>query len=105
MAYWSTRFLLVLIQNGRIEQAHLTILDAVRTLLDTSLPITLWAEAASYSVHVRNRVLMQEPDESLTLSGLTVKSTINISVPLAVTSMSVITLRPISLNPGSRRVS
>jgi transposase InsO family protein len=44
-------------QNGRVEQAHLTILNAVCTLLtNTSLPLTFWAEAASYSVHVRNRV-------------------------------------------------
>jgi transposase InsO family protein len=44
-------------QNGRVEQAHLTILRAVRTLLtNTSLPLTFWAEAASYSAHMRNRV-------------------------------------------------
>jgi hypothetical protein len=40
-------------QNGRVERAHLTILNVVCTLLtNTSLPLTYWAEAASYSVHV-----------------------------------------------------
>jgi hypothetical protein len=44
-------------QNGRVERAHLTILNAVRTLLiDSLLPPTFWAEAAAYSVYIRNRV-------------------------------------------------
>jgi len=44
-------------QNGRVERAHLTILNAVRTLLiDSRLSPTFWAEAASYSIYIRNRV-------------------------------------------------
>jgi transposase InsO family protein len=44
-------------QNASVERAHLTILIAVRTLLtNTSLLLTFWAEAASYSVHMRKRV-------------------------------------------------
>lgn len=41
--------------NGRVERVHLTILNDVRTLLDSSgLPPVFWGEAALYSVHVRN---------------------------------------------------
>lgn len=44
-------------QNGWVERAHLTILNSVRTLLaDTELPPSFWLEAASYSVHVMNRL-------------------------------------------------
>ena len=43
-------------QNGRVERAHLTILNGVRTLLQqTGLPATFWAEAANYIVYCRNR--------------------------------------------------
>ena len=43
-------------QNGRVERAHLTILDTVRTLLyDASLGDEFWAEAATYAVYTRNR--------------------------------------------------
>jgi hypothetical protein len=43
-------------QNGRVERAHLTILDTVRTLLlDAGLPDEFWAEAANYAVYTRNR--------------------------------------------------
>jgi hypothetical protein len=42
-------------QQGRVERAHLTILNGVRTLLiQTMLPKTLWAEAASYIAYTRN---------------------------------------------------
>lgn len=44
-------------QNGRVERAHLTILNSVRTLLfDSKLPDEFWAEAASYASYTRNRV-------------------------------------------------
>ena len=43
-------------QNGRVERAHLTLLDTIRTLLlDASLPDEFWAEAAKYAVYTRNR--------------------------------------------------
>ena len=43
-------------QNGRVERAHRTILDSVRTLLfDSSLPDRFWAEAANYAVYTGNR--------------------------------------------------
>jgi len=43
-------------QNGRVERAHRTILDSVRTLLfDSSLLDRFWAEAANYAVYTRNR--------------------------------------------------
>lgn len=43
-------------QNGRVERAHLTILNTVRTLLiESDLPDTFWAEAAQYTVYTRNR--------------------------------------------------
>jgi transposase InsO family protein len=44
-------------QNGRVERAHLTILDSVRTLLsDSQLPERFWAEAALYTVYTQNRL-------------------------------------------------
>lgn len=43
-------------QNGRVERAHLTILNTVRTLLlESKLPDQFWAEAAYYAVYARNR--------------------------------------------------
>ena len=43
-------------QNGRVERAHLTILNGVHTLLSqTGLPAKFWAEAANYIVYCRNR--------------------------------------------------
>jgi transposase InsO family protein len=43
-------------QNGRVERAHLTIMDGVRTLLAQSkLEPRFWAEAAHYIAYSRNR--------------------------------------------------
>ena len=43
-------------QNGRVERVHLTLLNLVRTfLIDTGLPPSFWAEAASYAAYIRNR--------------------------------------------------
>jgi transposase InsO family protein len=43
-------------QNGRVERAHLTILNTVRTLLlESGLPDHFWAEAANYVVYARNQ--------------------------------------------------
>lgn len=42
-------------QNGRVERAHLTILNGIRTLLvETGLPASLWGEAAKYIAFSRN---------------------------------------------------
>lgn len=42
-------------QNGRVERAHLTILNGVRTLLvETGLPASLWGEAAKYIAFSHN---------------------------------------------------
>lgn len=42
-------------QNGRVERAHLTILNGVRTLLvETGLPPSFWGEAAKYIAFSRN---------------------------------------------------
>lgn len=44
-------------QNGRVERAHLTIGNDIRTLLiDSKMGPDAWAKAAMYSVYVRNRV-------------------------------------------------
>lgn len=44
-------------QNGRVERAHLTIFNSIRTaLVDAGLPLTYWAEAARYATYTRNRV-------------------------------------------------
>lgn len=44
-------------QNGRVERAHLTIANTVRTLLaDTDLPPSFWFKATNYTVHVLNRL-------------------------------------------------
>ena len=52
-------------QNGRVERAHLTILNDVRTLLaDSKLPRSYWAEAAAYAVYTRSRALITGQDES-----------------------------------------
>jgi hypothetical protein len=52
-------------QNGRVERAHLTILNDVRTLLASSgLPLSFWAEAARYSAYTRNRTLRVGSDMS-----------------------------------------
>jgi len=55
-------------QNGRVERVHLTILNAVRTLLhDSDLPDKFWGEAANYAAYTRNRVpcgpLKQVPED------------------------------------------
>lgn len=43
-------------QQGRVERAHLTILNVVRTLLvDSKLPGKFWGEAAIYAAYARNR--------------------------------------------------
>ena len=43
-------------QNGRVERAHLTLLNGVRTVLaESGLPPSFWAEAASYIAYCRNR--------------------------------------------------
>jgi hypothetical protein len=43
-------------QNGRVERAHLTILNQVRTLLiDRGLDDKFWAKAANYAIYTRNR--------------------------------------------------
>ena len=43
-------------QNGVTERLNHSIFDRVRTILiDTGLPLFLWAEAANYIVHTRNR--------------------------------------------------
>lgn len=43
-------------QNSRLERVMLTLLNGVRTvLLETGLPPSFWAEAASYIAYVRNR--------------------------------------------------
>jgi transposase InsO family protein len=44
-------------QSGRVERAHLTLLDSVGTfLVGSGLPSYLWAEAVSHAAYVRNRV-------------------------------------------------
>lgn len=46
-------------QNGRVEQAHLTLANDMRTLLiDSQLPKTFWAEAIAYSTYTRNRAMV-----------------------------------------------
>nr|ADE10067.1 rve [Tremella fuciformis] len=43
-------------QNGRVERAHLSLLDLVRTLLvDSGLPDKFWSDAARYAAYTRNR--------------------------------------------------
>jgi len=55
-------------QNGRVERAHLTILDDVRTLLlQSGLPPSYWAEAANYSVYVRNHTFANNKQVPLDL--------------------------------------
>lgn len=46
-------------QNGRVERAHLTLANDMRTLLiDSQLPESFWAEAVAYSTYNRNRVMV-----------------------------------------------
>jgi len=46
-------------QNGRVERAHLTLANDMRTLLiDSQLPENFWAEAVAYSTYNRNRVMV-----------------------------------------------
>lgn len=46
-------------QNGRVERAHLTLANDMRTLLiDSQLPETFWAEAIAYATYNRNRVMV-----------------------------------------------
>lgn len=48
-------------QNGRIERAHLTLANDMRTLLiDSGLPERFWAEAIAYSTYVRNRTMINQ---------------------------------------------
>ena len=43
-------------QNGVSERLNLTIMDRVRTILiESRLPLSLWAEAVEYSVYTKNR--------------------------------------------------
>jgi transposase InsO family protein len=43
-------------QNGVSERLNLTIMDRVRTILiESRLPLSLWAEAVSYAVYTKNR--------------------------------------------------
>ena len=52
-------------QNGRVERAHLTIANDIRTLLLASgLGSEFWAEAAAYAVYTRNRVCGSGQDRS-----------------------------------------
>lgn len=52
-------------QNGRVERAHLTLLNDVRTLLLSSqLPHSFWADAARYAAYTRNRTLRAGATES-----------------------------------------
>lgn len=45
-------------QNGPAERVNRILLDIVRSmLLSSGLPASLWAEAVSYAVYIRNRVL------------------------------------------------
>ena len=45
-------------QNGTAERVNRTLLNSVRAMLISSgLPPSLWGEAVSYSVYIRNRVL------------------------------------------------
>jgi hypothetical protein len=45
-------------QNGKPERKHLTIMDAVRTMLiHSKLPKRLWAEAALNAVYTQNRLI------------------------------------------------
>lgn len=53
-------------QNGRVERAHLTLFNAVRTLLAASgLPKSFWPDAASYAAYTRARI----PPASSSSSG------------------------------------
>jgi hypothetical protein len=46
-------------QNGRVERAHLTLANDMRTLLiDSQLPERFWAEAIAYASYNRNRVMV-----------------------------------------------
>lgn len=50
-------------QNGRVERAHLTLLNDVRTLLLSSgLPPKFWAHALDYATYTRNRVFLPDKD-------------------------------------------
>ena len=43
-------------QNGVSERLNLTIMDRVRTILiESELPLSLWAEAVEYAVYTKNR--------------------------------------------------
>ena len=52
-------------QNGRVERAHLTIANDMRTLLvDSKLGPEFWADAATYAVYTRNRIPGKDQKES-----------------------------------------
>lgn len=58
-------------QNGRVERAHLTLANNMRTLLiDSGLPQRFWAEAIAYSTYVRSKTMVnkdgQTPEEQST---------------------------------------
>lgn len=63
-------------ENGRVERAHLTLANDMRTLLiDSGLPDRFWAEALAYSSYVRNRTMINKdgktPEELWTGRTLT----------------------------------
>ena len=48
-------------QNGRVERAHLTLANDMRTLLiDSGLPKHFWAEAIAYASYNRNSVMINK---------------------------------------------
>ena len=50
-------------QNGTAERVNRTLLNSVRAMLISSgLPPSMWGEAISYSVYIRNRVLSRTND-------------------------------------------